>query len=202
MMCSRASACCGGRDGADALRHGQAVLEQPVLVGLVVLLGGRSLAPAPPDPRVLGEEALQKPAQGRRLNGGDQRAQVGDHLGERGARPVEQIDRLVFAVLGRAQCAQRERGAVLLVDRVGAGGTYHAAGRGRSPEVVGALPADRFDGAGGIAELQLHERFAVALLAPDALADDEVCVDHLAVAEVSHEQLGLQWKRLHREARS
>src|SRR5205823_10882737 len=41
------------RDRADALRDRQRVLEQSMAVGLVILLGSRSVAPALPDRRAL-----------------------------------------------------------------------------------------------------------------------------------------------------
>src|SRR5204863_8422880 len=63
-----------------ALRDREAVLEQPVPVRLVVALGGRRLAPARPDRRSLGEEALEQLAQVAVLRHPDRLADPGLHL--------------------------------------------------------------------------------------------------------------------------
>src|SRR4051794_32277014 len=87
-------------------------------VCLVVLLGRRRRAPALPDLAAGCEERLEQLPQRRLLDGRDQCPQVLCHLLETGARTVHQVEGLVLPWLGWTQPADRERLAVLRVDRI------------------------------------------------------------------------------------
>jgi len=78
----------GGGDCPDRLRHREAVLEQPVAVGLVVVLGGGRLAEGAPGGRAPLKHSGKQPSQMGIADGGDQLAQVALHLGRvpRGGR--------------------------------------------------------------------------------------------------------------------
>ena len=80
-----------GADRADRLGDAEAVLEQAVGVGLVVVLGGRRRAVARPQLGVLAEHALQQDPQVRLLDRGEQLADLGFHLLDPARRAVEQV---------------------------------------------------------------------------------------------------------------
>ena len=87
-------------DRAHRLGDRERVLEQPVQVGLVVVLGGRRDAVRRPRLGSRAEERVQQPAQVRVLHGGDELAQVGLHLLGRTGRSVEQVGHHVAAFGG------------------------------------------------------------------------------------------------------
>ena len=91
-------------DRADRLGDAEAVLEQAVPVGLVVVLRGRRDAVAGPQLRAVAEHALEQ----RRAGAGswivaEQLAQVALHLLDRARRAVEQILEREAARRPRAQ---------------------------------------------------------------------------------------------------
>ena len=73
------------------LADAQRVLEQPVAVGLVVVLGRGGLAEARPQLRALAEDAVEQRAQVRLAHRADQLAQLGLHLVAALGRAVEQV---------------------------------------------------------------------------------------------------------------
>ena len=178
-----------GRHRADPLRHRQRMLQQPVPVGLVVVLGRRSVAPDLPDLGFLAEERVEQRPQVTILDRGDQLAEVGNHLVVRDRRSVEQIGGVVLARVGRADRANGEARAVARIEAEASGGDHHGAGSGRGRGLLDALPHDALDRACDVPELQLEERLAVALLLAGDVADHERGLDPRAVRQVAHEHL-------------
>jgi hypothetical protein len=165
------------------------VLEQPVPVGLVVGLGGGRLRPALPQVALLGEEAVEQRAQVAVLDRADELAQVGDHPVERDRRRVVQVGRVVAALGRLAHRAHGQARAVALLDLVAALDDHDGAGRGHRHRRFDALPHHALDHPGDVAELELQERVAVALLAPRALAHEERRLDLLPVDEIPNKGL-------------
>ena len=175
------------REHAHALGHRQAVLEQPVLVGLVVVLGRRC--------RVVRRAALggavdqppEQRSQVRPLDRLDQRLEVGGHLLVGPRRRLGEVGQLVLVLRRDPHALDRDGGAVALVDRVAAEDAHDRAGRADRGQGLHLVPDHGLHGARGVAELELQEGLAVAPLAPRVGAHDEDLVDLLAVGQVAHE---------------
>ena len=179
----------GGGQRAHALGHRQAVLEQPVAVGLVVVLGRRAPRASAADLGAAGRAAGRAARAGAgaapcRRAPRRSAAICSYGIGGPSVRSAE----VVLALGGRPQRADRDARAVALVAR-----EKRPATRTTAPAhadrlgVLDAVPDDRLDGPAEVAELELQERLAVALLAQRASAHDEDRVDLLAVGEVAHE---------------
>ena len=98
------------------------VLEQAVLVGLVVVLGGRRGAIARPGRGALAEQRVEQCAQVAVLDRREQLAQVVLHRVGAARRAVEQIGEVEAARLGGRDRAQLELRAPARVDLVAARG--------------------------------------------------------------------------------
>ena len=179
----------GGGERVHPLRDRQAVLEQPVLVGLVVVLRRRGVGPAAPDRRAVGEEAVEQAAQVRVAHGGDQLAQVVDHLVEALDRRVHQVGELERAWLRGPHRPHGDRRPVALLDAEPPRDDHDRAWGGGRGGFVDLVPHHALDHPGAVAELELEERLAVALLPQAAVADHERRLDLLAVGEVADEHL-------------
>ena len=81
----------GGADRAHRLGHAEAVLEQAVTVGLVVVLGSRRLTVAGPQLGALAEHPLEQDPQVRLLDRREQLAHLLLHLLDPARGAVEQI---------------------------------------------------------------------------------------------------------------
>ena len=93
----------GGADRADRLGDAEAVLEQAVAVGLVVVLGRRRDAVAGPQLGVLAEHPLEQDPQVRLLDRREQLAHLLLHLLDPARGPVEQVLGRVAAGHGLAR---------------------------------------------------------------------------------------------------
>ena len=163
----------GGRDRADRLGDGEAVLEQPVAVGLVVELRRRRVAVGRPALRARADQPLEQHPQVRLLDRRDQLAQVGLHLLGIAQRAVEQIVELVGSRLGRAQRAQVDLRAVARVHDVAADHAHRLPRGHQRRDVAHAVPDHRDDLPRAIAERQAQELAAVAFDALVDLADEQ-----------------------------
>ena len=105
----------GARHRADGLAHGQRVLEQPVQVGLVVVLRGRRAPETLSTPaELVADQGVEQLPQPRVAHRGDQAAQVGLHLLGAGGRSVHQVGEPVVAGLRERRRLQHELGPVAL----------------------------------------------------------------------------------------
>ena len=111
-----------------------------------------------------------------------------------------EVGRVVLVRHRLAQGPDRQAGAVAGVDREGPAHADHRARLGDRRELVHAVPDDSLDYAGAVAESELQERVAVALLAPRPLAHHEDAVDGLAVRQVADEEPVVGESRLLHEA--
>ena len=179
-------------DRADGLGDRQAVLEQPVLVGLVVVLGGGSAAVALPGRRALAEQRVEQRAQVRVLDRGDQVAQVGCSIavGRRAAgRRAGRRGRSCPGSAAGPMRAQLELRAPALMDLEEAADADDGAARADLAERFDVVPDHRHDAAGAVAEREPQERLAVALRALVDAADQQRLVDLEAVCEVADEHV-------------
>ncbi len=123
----------------------------------------------------------------RVLDGGDELAQVGLHAVRVARRPVEQVVELELVILGRAQGAHGQLGAVARMDAE-APGHAHVGARVAAARPLGdVLPDHRRDGARAVAQDQPQELAAVSPGAALTLADEQDLIDLLAVGELAHE---------------
>ena len=136
------------RDGADRLGDGQAMLQQPVPVGLVVVLGGRGVPERGPRGRVLAEDRPQQPAQVRILDRGDSSRRSASIWAAGRAGPSSRCSRSYSSVAGRADRLDQQPAAVARVHgeharrraRPGRFGTPRALRRRRSSTTAGRMP--------------------------------------------------------------
>ncbi len=177
-------------DEPHGLGDGQAVLEQPVAVGLVVVLRRRRVAVAGPDLGALAEQPVEQLAQVRVLDRREQVAQVGLHRLGAARRPVEQVVGVVLRGARGAQRTDRHLRAVARVDRVAAGDMDGAAGGAVGREIARALPGDGGEHARAVAQLEAQVLAPVAALAQLGFAHHEHLLDVLAVDELPDEHGG------------
>ncbi len=176
-----------GADRADRLRDTEAVLEQPVGVGLVVVLGRRRRAVARPQLAVLAEHALQQDPQVRLLDRAQQLADLAFHLLDAARRPVEQVRRVEAPRGRRLEPAQVDLRAEARMHGVAAADPH---GRARARELLDLaqrLPDHARNGARAIAQLQAQVVAAVAPLPALGLADQQHLVDLDAVCQLVQE---------------
>jgi hypothetical protein len=107
----------GGADGADRLGHAEAVLEQAMRVGLVVVLGGRRRPIASPELAALAEYALQQDAQVRLLNRLQQLSDLTLHLLDAASGAVAQVRRIEATFRRSLQTSQVDLRAEARVHR-------------------------------------------------------------------------------------
>src|SRR3954447_8164318 len=184
-----------GADRADALGDREAVLEQPVLVGLVVVLGGRRAAVELPGGGSLAEDAVQQRPQVRLLDRGDELAQVGLHLVGGARRAVEQGARVERARLGLAQAQQVDLRAVALMDPKAAAHVDRRAGLAERARALDVVPDHRDDRAGAVGQRQAQELAAVALGARLRAADHKHLVDLRPVLKITNQHVRKRCKR-------
>ena len=177
----------GGADRADRLGHAEAVLEQAVAVGLVVVLGRRRDAIAGPQLGVLAEHPLEQDSQVRLLDRREQLAHLLLHLLGPARGAVEQVLGRVAAGDGLGEAAQVDLRAEARVHRVAPAHVHRRAGAGELLDPGQLLPDHRDDRARAVAELQAQVLAAVAPLAALGLADQQHLVDLCSVAELVHE---------------
>ncbi len=182
---------CGER--AHALGHREAVLKQPVPVGLVVVLGrGRLVV-------LRADQVAEQVAKVGPLDGLDERVEVGAQLRVRDRRALHEVGQRVLAFGGGAHPLDRERTAVALVDAVEAQDADDGAARADWREPVHLVPDHGLERPGDVAQPELQEGLAVASLAPAVCPDDEDRVDLLTVGQVAYEALrGHERGLLHR----
>ena len=159
------------------LRDAEAVLEQSVAIGLVVVLRRRRLAIAGPQLRALAEHPLQQQPQVRLLDRGDQLANLALHLLDRAHRAVEQIVERKSSGLGRLQATQVDLRAEARMDRVAAAHAHRRAGAGQLLDLRELLPDHARERSRAIAQLQAQVVAAVAALAALGLANQQNLVD-------------------------
>ena len=173
------------RRGADRLGDRDGVVEEPVRVGLVVVLRRRRDPEPGPDLRVLTEDAVEQRRELRVLDRRDELAQARLEPVDRDGRPLGEVVVLVLAGVGGADRLDRDLRAVALVDRELAADEEHGAGRAELERVVEVLPGDRLACPGPVAEHQAHEVAAVTPRPPLALANREHRGDLIALGEVA-----------------
>jgi hypothetical protein len=172
---------CGER--VHALRDRERVLEQPMDVGLVVVLGRRRVAVAPPALGVLAEDALEQRAQVRVLDRGDELAYVGLHLLRAARRAVDQVVHVERARRGLAQRADHDLRSPARVALVPAGDAHGPTDPAEVLQLGDVVPPIGDDLAGAVAERRgagTRRRRAGARL---GRADEQDHVEVLAVAE-------------------
>ena len=177
----------GRRGGAHRLGNRDRVVEQPVPVGLVVVLGGRSLAEPRPDRGARVEEAVEQLAKLRILDrrraarAGRPRAAPPERSARRrGRTPSNSSGRAgrIASIVIFAPVLRMDSEPAADVDR---------GARGRRPRTPPRLlPDHRLDGPGAVADDQPQPLAAVSALAKLALADREHGLDDLAVGELAH----------------
>ena len=93
-------------DRAHSLRDAETVLQQPVAIGLVVVLGRRRHSVGAPHLRALAEQALEQHPQVGLLDGRHELADLAFHLAQRSRGAVEQVGHLEASRLRRLESAQ------------------------------------------------------------------------------------------------
>ncbi len=174
------------------------MLEQPVLVGLVVVLGGRRPAVELPRGGAVAEDALEQRAQVWLLDRGDELAQVGLHLVGGARRAVEELGRVERARVGVAQAEQVDLRAVARMDAEAAADVDRRACRAERARSLDVVPDHGDHGPGAVGQRQAQVLAAVALGARLGAADQEHLVDLEPVLEVTNQH---GWKRCKRRGR-
>ena len=181
----------GGRGGAHRLGDRDRVVEEPVAVGLVVVLRRRRDAKAPPDPRLGGEDAVEqlRAAAGSGSCPAARAASSSSASAETGG-PSARSSSVYSSSRGGADRADRDLRPVLRMNREPPLDEDDRAGRGAGEALVDLLPGHRLDRAAAVGEDQAQEVVAVAARASFALADDEGGRDRVALGELADRACG------------
>jgi hypothetical protein len=166
-----------GARRADGLGYAQAVLQQAVPVGLVVVLGGRRQPVGAPQLGVRSKHALQQLAQVRPADGAEQLTQLCLQLLGGVRRAIEQILRRIAPGRGLAQAAQVDLRAEPGMNRVAPAHVYRFARPRELLDLAELFPDHRHDRPGAIAQLQAQIVAAVTPLPALGLADQQHLVD-------------------------
>ncbi len=173
-----------GRTG-DGLGDGEAVLEQPVAVGLVHALGGRRDAVLRPGVGALAEHRLEERAHARILDRRDERTQAPLELGHRHRRAGPKLGGIVGALGRRIEALEPELRPEPLVHLVAA---VDAVGRPANEErgdLVDVVPDVGGEGSGAVGEGDFEEVLAVRALAPFDIPNQQDELAAGAVGEVA-----------------
>ena len=174
-------------DRADRLGDAEAVLEQPVAVGLVVVLRRRRLTVTGPQRRVLAEHPVQQQPEVWLLDGCEQLSHLTLHLLDTAYRTIQQIINRKSSRLRGLETAQVDLRAKAWMNRVSAA---HAHRRSRARQLLDLgqlLPDHARKRARAVAQLQAQVVAAVAPLAPLGRAHEQNLVDLEAVCELVDE---------------
>ena len=157
------------RGGAHRLGNRDRVVEEPVPIGLVVVLGGRSLTEPRPDRGARVEQAVEELSKLRMLDGAEQLAQVGLESFHRNTRSVGEVGPLELLGARGTDCLDRDLPAVLGMDSGAAADVDRGAGDGDLERLLDSIPDHRLDGPGAVADDEPEPLTAVAALAKLAL---------------------------------